>query len=879
MRQFWFLAIVVALIIRDSHAYKWGTDRCGPPDHGSGSRAASSGIKLVMDAVTSSIILTDTSSFRGFYMSTTNGLVWSNPSAGAQVSGLCGNGNTAMFHRSSVAKTMIKGTVDCSKHASASFSVTAYVVYAKRSPYEYLTVSFVCPAASSAVTTSSPGSGGSGVATASAGGSFTSLGVISFDWVPYLLSVRAAGSSSERSDIQVYFDLKGNSKGWIGLGFGYNDYSMTGGKKAVVLRAGGGACSVEFYSLVAHNIQAVSGGASANDPWSVVPSCSFVTPYLVSLVFSVGGTSAIALPAQGTSMYILTAGGLGTNIIDNHGSMWDYKYVDLLSGDSPSGGTGEVNPYYLWHGIIFIVNFAVLMPLTSFLILINRNRFYTVHKWLGVVIVALLIAGWVLIGPGSEADEEGAFDPFSSDSVGRDHASFGSIGCWVAVGVCAMGVVLWFIRLPATMRKGVRYAHGFAGIALSFLGPYVVWTGWVRLAPAVTTALLNTPWVWLSMAVTLGAIYVTYYAFTFFRQDKARKQAGAEMERVITPAEMQSMISGGELVLVIDGAVCRIPKKFDHPGGRAVMEQFNGQEVGAIMKGLEAAQVKGRSKFFPHSSDAFKSVREMKIGVLMGTYLEHLGASAPLDSGPESTPQEATIVSMDVINKAQDFPVRLFRFGVAAMDHLVGIDVGSRVYVSLPNVAERPYTVCGIDRAAGVVEFAIKIYPAGVLTSRLNKLRTGSSVVLSRPVSHPPVPSVPTPPSLVVFIAGGTGMTPMISYFDQLANVPLGGVLLWWVRHEHDLFLMDELKRWTESKNLRVIIFFTGGDAASRVVTLPVLSGRITAGTILEAFGGDLPVNAREIAWIMSGPGGFIGATETALDQVGARKARILSLD
>ena len=90
---------------------------------------------------------------------------------------------------------------------------------------------------------------------------------------------------------------------------------------------------------------------------------------------------------------------------------------------------------------------------------------------------------------------------------------------------------------------------------------------------------------------------------------------------------------------------------------------------------------------------------------------------------------------------------------------------------------------------------------------------------------------------------------------------------------------MDELKRWTESKNLRVIIFFTGGDAASRVVTLPVLSGRITAGTILEAFGGDLPVNAREIAWIMSGPGGFIGATETALDQVGARKARILSLD
>ena len=808
-----------------------------------------------------------------------------------------------MSHGDPGYKKMVKGTVDCSNHPGATFSVTAYVVYSETTAYEYLTKSFTCAASSGTSTTTAAPVGGTTAAggttavggTSSGGsgspspsGQFSSLGMISFEWTPYLLSARSASAASSRSDIQVYFNLQTKTKGWVGLGFGYNDYKMTGGKKAIVLRASGSNCYVEFYTLVSQNIQAVSGGVSANDPWGVNPACSFLTPSMVSLSFSVGGSSSITLPAKGTSMYVLVAGVLGTDVIGNHGSSWDYKKIDLLTGSSSgsSSSSGDVNPYYLWHGIVLILNYAILMPVTSFLILIDRNKFFNIHKWIGVVIVALLIAGWVLLNPAKDASRTGGYDLLSGDAAGRDHGDLGSAGLWIAVGVCALGVVLWFIRLPQKMRKGVRYAHGIVGIALSFFGPYVVWTGWVRLAPAQTAALLNTPWVWLSLAITLGAIYVAWYALNFFKQDRRRMSGkldaetygkSAEMDRVFTPDEIQGLVASGKLILIVDGVVCEIPKKFSHPGGRAILEQFSGQEVGPIMAGLAPAEHKGRSKYFPHSSDAFKEAKKMRIGLLVGAQLEGMGASAP--EAADAGPQTARIVSKDVINRATDFPVRLFRLALGDAGQMARIERGSRVYISVPGVCERPYTVCGLDRINCVIEFAIKIYPSGQLTPCLNRLAVGDSVVVSRPVAHPAIPAVPNSPSLVVFIAGGTGMTPMISYFGHLAKVPLGGVLLWWVRHEEDLFLLKELKEWSESKNLRVCIYLTAAAGDASRVGFPVISGRVSGSKILEAFGGDLPVNAKDISWIMSGPEGFIGATEAALEEVGARKTRILSLD
>jgi ferredoxin-NADP reductase len=535
-----------------------------------------------------------------------------------------------------------------------------------------------------------------------------------------------------------------------------------------------------------------------------------------------------------------------------------------------------VNPYYLWHGILLIAVFGVLMPLTAFLILINRNRFYNVHKYIGVVIVVLLGIGWILTNPGKDARRNGNYASFAGTKVGQSHKNYGNAAIWIAVGVCALGVVLWFLKLPHTMRQTVRYMHGIVGVAISFFGPYVVWTGWVQLQPAmpVIPELDDTPWVWLSLALTLAAVYITWYLFRLFKN----KQVASD--RVFYKEEIDRMISDGKLVLVINGAVCEIPKSFSHPGGRQVLQGVNGQEVGQIMNGeIEFRSKNGNLKRYSHSTAAFKQALEFKIGTLAGT--EMVEPSAPVMMGNEGATMNGKIVSMDQVNSAQDFPVLLIKI---LLSDGSGLGCGSRVNLSIPNdkdQTERPYTICGANEA-NTVEFCIKIYPKGKLTSKLRKMKPGQSLLLSKPLAHAPIPSIPNTPSLVVFLAGGTGVTPMIGYFESCSKIALGGCLMWWVRHEGDLFLVPEIEKWGQRYNVKIQIFFTQSmDIQTKSLRLSCTpkTGRVTSLAVLDVFGGSLPLDVGDVAWITSGPDGFMQATRETLSAIRASETRILSLD
>jgi NAD(P)H-flavin reductase len=298
------------------------------------------------------------------------------------------------------------------------------------------------------------------------------------------------------------------------------------------------------------------------------------------------------------------------------------------------------------------------------------------------------------------------------------------------------------------------------------------------------------------------------------------------------------------------------------------------------MSGVQQAEVKeGRTRFVAHSGEAFKLVNKWKIGAVKDF-------AEPSEIFENTEGIIGRIVSKRRISQATDFPVILFRIKVTTgLEH---IRLGSRLYVSISESStQRPYTVCSIEKEDEIIEFAIKIYPEGRLTSLLAKLRLNDVLSLSNPIERPPIPHLPTSPALLVFLAGGTGMVPMMSYFDECAKIALGGFLLWWVRNEEDLFLLDKLEVWTKSKNVRVVYFFTQplsetSDSASsrRIITIvPSLIGRISSSTILEAFGHSLPVNPAEIAWIMSGPEGFITSALDAVSDVGAPSNRIISLD
>jgi ferredoxin-NADP reductase len=834
-----FLVSIILVFVRIASGYPWGTDRCGGPDHSGGYSGSQGGLNLAMDSG-NTVVLSSSRSFRGFFLQTDKLYSWSNPSSNSGLLSVCGGSGTAVAHTNSARRSMTQATVQCT---GGSFRVTAYVVYSYSSSFDMISQTFSF--SSSVANTTSVPQGQNNV------GQFDSLGMANVQWTP--------SSNTPTSDVVVLFSTQGNDVGWFGLGFGADDHRMTGGKPSVVVSKNRLACAVEFYSLESNNVQLV--GPNGTDPWNVTPACTVLSSSVVRASFTLG--RGIPLPNQGTSVYVLLAGGTGQSL-SNHGRNWDYKQVDFLSTDAPSGGLAPVNPYYLAHGVLFILLFSVLMPLTAFLILINRARFYNTHKYLGILIIFLLTAGWILVNPGESADESGNYAGFSDSDIGSKHADIAGIGCWIAVGVCSLGVVLWFIKLPRTMRRAVRYAHGIAGIGLSYWGPYVVWTGWVQLTPLMPpeNILDSTPWVWYSLAVLLGAIYIVWKITAASLPTK-----DANSVQAMNGSDIEKLIKQGKVVLIVNGMVCDVPKNFSHPGGRQVLEQFNGQDVSRFMRGIDEFTPLGkRSKKYAHSQDAFEMVKGMQIG--------HIDERPVVVPDEKSLPVEEVkivgkILSMERVNEAVDFPVRLFRIQMPkGAEELVYL--GSRVYIGI-NAVKRPYTVCRVE--GQIVDFCIKIYPQGAMTSRLNRMKPGHELEISNPMAHP---AIATNPKLIVFVAGGTGITPMIGYMKDCLKSQLGGILLWWVRNEGDLFLTNELQQWARMYNIAINIFFT----QPRKQGEGHRQGRISVETILSVFENHrLPVDPASVCWIMSGPEGFVSAAHGIVGKLGSDESRIISLD
>jgi NAD(P)H-flavin reductase len=521
------------------------------------------------------------------------------------------------------------------------------------------------------------------------------------------------------------------------------------------------------------------------------------------------------------------------------------------------------------------------MPVTAFLILANKTRFLTVHKYLGILIVVLLATAWILTNPGKKTQEDGIYADFASSEVGLDHKKLGTMGSWITVAVCAGGVVLWWMRLPRTMKVFVRYVHGAVGIALSFFGPYVVWTGWVQLMPVVPViaGLTDTPWVWYSVALSLLVVFAGLFVMDLKRNRIVRHDSSM---RLITMPEIQYMVQQGKLIVILDGMVCEIPPDFKHPGGRSVLEKLNGKDVGAVMRGGTVFEKDGRIRSYHHSATAFKYAARMAIGRLHFTdSMEMSNMTAEMAKVPVADVQiTGEIVSMNQVNKSADFPVRLFK--IIMDSDSINTRVGSRVFISLimpdGSVLQRPYTVCG--KEGRTIDFCIKIYPEGAMTSRLNRLKPGLTVSLSKPVYREIILPFPTPPSFIVFLAGGTGVTPMISYFRLCSKIMYGGHLLWWVRNEGDLFLVNELELWGRQQNVRIQVFLTQplGDGTTGLSATPK-TGKISAACILDVFGGSLPADDCDVEWVISGPSGFVNAANTSIRDLGAQENRVLALD
>ena len=581
-----------------------------------------------------------------------------------------------------------------------------------------------------------------------------------------------------------------------------------------------------------------------------------------------------------------------------------------------------LDPWLLSHGVLFIINYSVLMPIASFVILFDREKYYQLHNILGIAITLVLVAGWGCL-TGATADKENnvVHSPLNPAAIGLSHSPMGLVARFVAVSVCIVGVVLGVVRMPKHVRPLVRYAHAVGGIGISLYGPSVVWTGFVRLQPFTPAikGLSGTPMVWYTCVLATIMVYVADRIRRIWLASKASTatagDADAPTTELVDIEKSVPVLSVPDVVALIadnsksifffyESDLIQIePESFDHPGGFDLLHQFNGKDITHIFNGSDSFFDQGRQRFVAHSAAAVRGMYACRVGrvasqmsldegsTVMGgndcsgiRSVDELGSSfgRSLLSIDEEGKSVGIVNSIEQLNESIEYPVH--RYVVRIVDPIMmsRISAGMKVRLSLcmddPSAVERTYTVVSVDSQARTVELIIKIYPDGELTSRLAELSTHSLVFLSGLALGP---SMNGDPILSIFAAGGTGIVPIFFYLSRTQSPTY---VFWSIRRKEDVFLVDSLNRLINDhpSGVKLTVLLTGesdcpsSDYLGFTESVDIRTGRID-GQLLSTAVGDADVN--EVSVVMSGPKSFIEGVHASVAALGVPCANVLSLD
>ncbi|MCH9735463.1 MAG: fatty acid desaturase [Actinomycetia bacterium] len=156
-------------------------------------------------------------------------------------------------------------------------------------------------------------------------------------------------------------------------------------------------------------------------------------------------------------------------------------------------------------------------------------------------------------------------------------------------------------------------------------------------------------------------------------------------------------------------------------------------------------------------------------------------------------------------------------------------DAGAFVSVRVEVGADflvRQYSLVHDSVSSDTMEICIKRVPDGRVSNQLNDtLRTGKYVTLVGVPANTGGMTITTPPPKSLFIAGGVGITPIISQLRKIAReAPASdAVLLYFNRDDHSIIFGRELRQLAESSGVRVH-FFTDEPSRLRDVTQGRLS-------------------------------------------------------
>ncbi|MGB0877862.1 MAG: fatty acid desaturase [Mycobacterium sp.] len=149
----------------------------------------------------------------------------------------------------------------------------------------------------------------------------------------------------------------------------------------------------------------------------------------------------------------------------------------------------------------------------------------------------------------------------------------------------------------------------------------------------------------------------------------------------------------------------------------------------------------------------------------------------------------------------------------------VRVEVGDEVLV-------RQYSLVHDSVSSDTMEICIKRVPDGRVSNQLNDtLRSGKYLTLVGVPANTGGMTITTPPRKSLFIAGGVGITPIISQLRKIAReAPASdAVLMYFNRDDHSIIFERELRQLADSSGVRVH-FFTDEPSRLHDVTQGKLS-------------------------------------------------------
>lgn len=179
-------------------------------------------------------------------------------------------------------------------------------------------------------------------------------------------------------------------------------------------------------------------------------------------------------------------------------------------------------------------------------------------------------------------------------------------------------------------------------------------------------------------------------------------------------------------------------------------------------------------------------------------------------------PIPVTVEKIIIENEARDLKTFRLTFNHKKDAETFQHKCGQFAILSIPGVGECPIGIASSPKDDGYIEFTVKRYPTGVVTTALHNLETGAVIGVRGPLGNS-FPLEEMQGKNIVIVSGGFAFTTLratIRYILLKENrVKFKNItVIYGARSPGELLYKDELKEWEQSNDLDLYLTVDKGD-------------------------------------------------------------------